>query len=283
MTPECAVDRRRFLQASLAGVAGGIGLHPRLALAASLQNGHPLAPRPGHVPARAKHLIFIFLTGGVSHVDTFDYKPKLRTDSGKTVPGPTLRESSSKPLLGSPFCFSQRGKSGLWISELFPHLGAQADELCIIRTLHTDIVEHFQATLAMHTGSATVPLPSIGAWLSYGLGTFNRNLPSYIALCEQLPYAGAQVWDNSFLPPYHQGVRIRPGNEPIPDLRSPDHSVTQRELEQRMLRDVNEHHMRLRPEDVNLQARSASFETARGMMQVAPRIFNLEGESAATM
>ncbi len=159
----------------------------------------------------------------------------------------------------------------------------QADELCIIRTLHTDIVEHFQATLAMHTGSATVPLPSIGAWLSYGLGTFNRNLPSYIALCEQLPYAGAQVWDNSFLPPYHQGVRIRPGNEPIPDLRSPDHSVTLRELEQRMLRDVNQRHMRLRPEDVNLRARSASFETARGMMEVAPRIFNLESESAATM
>lgn len=283
MASVALVDRRRFLQASVAGVAGGLGLHARLALAANLQNGHPLAPHQGHVPARAKQLIFVFLTGGFSHVDTFDYKPRLKVDAGKTVPGPSLRESSAKPLLPSPFRFTPRGQSGLWISELFPHLGALADELCVIRTLHTDIVEHFQATLAMHTGSATVPLPSLGAWLSYGLGTFNPNLPSYIALCENLPYAGAQVWDNSFLPPYHQGVRIRPGKEPIPDLQPPDSAVTLRELEQRMLRDVNERHLRLRPADLNLSARMASFETARGMMQVAPRIFELEGESEETL
>lgn len=283
MTNSSLVDRRRFLRTSAAGAAANLGLRSRLALAAELQEGHPLAPRHGHVPARAKQLIFVFLTGGFSHVDTFDYKPKLKVDAGKTVPGPSLREASAKPLLPSPFRFTQRGKSGLWVSELFPYLGALADELCVIRTLHTDIVEHFQATLAMHTGSATVPLPSIGAWLSYGLGTFNRNLPSYIALCEHLPYAGAQVWDNSFLPPYHQGVRIRPGPEPIPDLRPPDSAVTLRELEQRMLRDVNEQHLRLRSDDLNLSARMASFETARGMMQAAPRIFNLENESAATL
>jgi hypothetical protein len=277
------LGRRQFLRASAAGAAAGLGLRERLALAADLQNGHPLAPRHGHLPARAKQLIFVFLTGGFSHVDTFDYKPKLKTDAGKTVPGPSLRESSARPLLPSPFRFTQRGQSGLWISELFPHLGAVADELCVVRTLHTDIVEHFQATLAMHTGSATVPLPSIGAWLSYGLGTFNRNLPSYIALCEHLPYAGAQVWDNSFLPPYHQGVRIRPGPEPIPDLHPADSQVTLRELEERMLRDVNERHLRLRPDDLNLSARMASFETARGMMQTAPRIFNLDEESAMTL
>ncbi len=126
------------------------------------------------------------------------------------------------------------------ISELFPHLGTMADELCVIRTLHTDIVEHFQAVLAMHTGSATVPMPSLGAWISYGLGTFNPNLPSYVVLCEHLPYAGTQVWDSSFLPPLHQGVRIIPGPEPIPDLRPPARPVTLRELEQIMLRDVNE-------------------------------------------
>ena len=96
----------------------------------------------------------------------------------------------------------------------------------MIRSLHTDIVEHFQAVLAMHTGSATVPLPSLGAWLSYGLGTFNPNLPSYVVLCEHLPYAGTQVWDSNFLPPIHQGVRIVPGAEPIPDLRPPARSVS---------------------------------------------------------
>ena len=97
------------------------------------------------------------------------------------------------------------------ISELFPNLGTMADELCVIRTLHTDIVEHFQAVLAMHTGSATVPMPGLGAWISYGLGTFNPALPSYMVLCEHMPYAGTQVWDSSFLPPIHQGVRIVPG------------------------------------------------------------------------
>ena len=135
------------------------------------------------------------------------------------------------------------------ISELFPHLGAMADDLCVIRTLHTDIVEHFQAVLAMHTGSATVPMPSLGAWLSYGLGTFNPNLPSYVVLCEHLPYAGTQVWDSSFLPPIHQGVRIVPGPEPIPDLRPPARPVTLHELEQIMLRDVNERHAAARPGD----------------------------------
>jgi hypothetical protein len=283
MPHSSVLGRRQFLHASVAGVAAGLGLRERLALAADLQNGHPLAPRQGHVPPRAKQFIFVFLTGGFSHVDTFDYKPRLKIDAGKTVPGPSLRESSAKPLLPSPFRFTQHGKSGLWISELFPYLGALADDLCIIRTLHTDIVEHFQATLAMHTGSATVPLPSIGAWLSYGLGTFNSNLPSYIALCEHLPYAGAQVWDNSFLPPYHQGVRIRPGPEPIPDLLPPDSALSLRELELRMLRDVNARHLRERSDDLNLSARMSSFETARGMMQVAPRVFGLEGESEKTL
>src|SRR5947209_7914201 len=217
MSLQHLAHRRHFLKCSAAGVAG-LALQQRLSLAAALGDGGPLAPKAGHFPARAKHLIFVFLTGGFSHVDTFDHKPRLRQDDGKTVPGPTLRETSTKPLLGSPFTFRRCGKSGLEISELFPHLGGVADELCVIRTLHTDIVEHFQGVLAMHTGSATVPLPSLGAWLSFGLGTLNPNLPPYLVLCEHLPYAGAQVWDNSFLPPYHQGVRIVPVDEPIPNL-----------------------------------------------------------------
>jgi hypothetical protein len=276
-------DRRRFLTGSAAGLAGAAGLYPRLVLAAALDGGGPLAPRPAHFPPRARHLIMVFLTGGVSHVDTFDYKPRLRADDGKTVTGSGLRGSSTNPLLGSPFAFQARGRSGLMISELFPHLGAVADELCVIRTLHTDIVEHFQAVLAMHTGSATVPLPSLGAWLSYGLGTLNPNLPSYVVLCEHLTYAGSQVWDSSFLPPYYQGVRIVPGDDPIPDLRPPPRPAALQELEQAMLRDVNERHARARPGDLNLRARMKSFETARGMMRVAPEAFNLGRESDATL
>jgi hypothetical protein len=272
-------SRRHFLKCSVAGLAA----YPPLARSQLLHDGHPLAPRPSHFPARAKHLIFVFLTGGFSHVDTFDYKPSLQADSGKLVSGPTLRETSNKPLLGSPFQFRACGQSGLLISELFANLGTIADDLCVIRTLHTDIVEHFQAVLAMHTGSATVPMPSLGAWLSHGLGTLNRNLPSYVVLCEHLPYAGAQVWDSSFLPAYHQGVRILPGNDPIPDLRSPARSVTLQELEQIMLRDVNLRHAGLRPGDQNLPARMASFDTARGMMRVAPEAFSLAAESRQTL
>ena len=206
---------------------------------------------PTHHEAKAKNLLIIFLTGGFSHVDTFDYKPALARYHGKSVPSFGLRpdETHDRPLLGSPFRFRACGESGLMISELFPNLGTMADDLCVIRSLHTDIVEHFQAVLAMHTGSATVPMPSLGAWLSYGLGTFNPNLPAYVVLCEHLPYAGSQVWDSSFLPPLHQGVRIVPGPEPIPDLRPPARPATLRELEQIMLRDVNAYHAEPRPAD----------------------------------
>ncbi len=283
MSPGERGGRRRFLKCCAAGLAGGLGLRGRLGLAAALDGGGPLAPRPAHFAPRAKHLVFVFLTGGFSHVDTFDPKPKLTADHGKTVPGPTLRESSAKPLLRSPFAFGPRGRSGLVMSDLFPHLGTVADELCVVRTLHTDIVEHFQAALAMHTGSATVPLPSLGAWLSYGLGTLNANLPSYFVLCEHIPYAGAQNWDHNFLPPYHQGVRIVPGGEPIPDLRSPARSASLRELESALLRDVNKRHAGARPEDLNLRARMSSFQTAAGMMRVAPEAFDLSKETEATL
>jgi hypothetical protein len=261
----------------------GLSLYPALALAARVNGAHVLAPRPTHFPPRARHLIFAFLTGGVSHVDTFDHKPRLQADHGRVVPSVDLRGNSRQPLMGSPFRFEPHGQSGLVISDLFPHLATVADDLCVIRSLCTDIVEHFQAVLAMHTGSATVPMPSLGSWLSYGLGTRNPNLPPYVVLAEHLPYAGAQVWDNSFLPPVHQGVRVLPGPQPIPDLQPAARSVTLQELEQLMLRDVNELHARARPDDLNLRARMNSFDTARGMMREAPEVFDLSGESEATL
>ena len=222
---ESSGDRpARLLEVDGLGRRDGGLRHAWTLLRAADQNGAGLlAPRPAHHQAKAQNLIVIFLTGGFSHVDTFDYKPALNQRHGEPVPSFGLRsdETGKRPLLGSPFRFRQCGESGLWMSELFPHLGMLADDLCVIRSLHTDIVEHFQAVLAMHTGSATVPLPSLGAWLSFGLGTFNASLPSYMVLCEHMPYAGSQVWDSNFLPPIHQGVRIVPGPEPIPDLRPP--------------------------------------------------------------
>lgn len=285
MSKHHPIGRREFLAAcSAAAAVGSAGsLRQSLALAAELNGGHPLAPRPAHHAAKAERMIFIFLTGGFSHVDTFDPKPKLTADHGKTVGAESLRDVTKQPLLGSPFKFAPAGQSGLAMSELFPRLAGVADELCVIRSLHTDILEHFQATLAMHTGSATIPLPSIGAWLSYGLGTFNANLPSYVVLAEHTPYAGAQVWDNNFLPPHHQGVRIVPGDEPIPDLTPPARDVRLAELERLMLADVNEAYGRSRGDDMNLRARVSSFEVARGMMCEAPEAFDLGRESRATL
>jgi hypothetical protein len=274
------MQRRDFLKCC---TAGSLGLYPALSLAAQVHGAEVLPPRRTHFQPKAQNLIFVFLTGGMSHVDTFDYKPGLRRDHGRILPSVDLRGNSRQPLMASPFRFQAHGQSGLYISELFPYLATVADELCVIRSLHTDIVELFQAVLAMHTGSATVPMPSLGSWLSYGLGSRNPNLPAYMVLAEHLPYAGAQVWDSNFLPPVHQGVRLMPGSRPIPNLDSPARSVTLQELEQIMLRDANELHARLRPGDLNLRARMASFDTARGMMRQAPEVFDLSGESDATL
>jgi hypothetical protein len=275
------VGRRTFL-GSCAAAPASLLAH-QLAVSARVHGGHPLAPQPTHHPARAQHLIFVFLTGGFSHVDTFDPKPKLKADHGKTVSAESLRDVTTQPLLGSPFQFARYGESGLAISELFPHLGAVADDLCVIRTLQTDILEHFQSVLAMHSGSATVPMPSLGSWLSFGLGTLNPNLPPYVVFCEHLPYAGSQVWDSSFLPAEHQGTRLIPGDEPVENLRSPAPTSTLAELEQEMLRGVNAAHAELRAGDPNLRARINSFHTARGMMRAAPEVFDCAGESAATL
>jgi len=275
-----ACSRRQFIRQMAAGAVSSIGVSPLL-WAAEQNGAHVLAPKQTHHVPRAKQLVMIFLTGGYSHVDTFDPKPTLTAKHGEPFPAFGLRpeEARKQPLLGSPFAFEQCGESGLWVSDLFPNLRTVADELFVIRSMHTDIVEHFQATLAMHTGSATIPLPSVGAWLSYGLGTFNLNLPSYVVLAEHLPYAGSQVWDSNFLPPIHQGVRIVPGDDPIADVKSPARSVTLAELEAVMLRELNDTHAKNRPGDDNLAARSASFDSARGMMQIAPEIFNVSNES----
>jgi hypothetical protein len=279
MRNDRSIARRAFLW----GSAAGVGLYNALQSAVEVYGGQVVAPARTHHAPKADHLVVIFLTGGVSHVDTFDEKPRLRTDHGKTVASIGLRGGSTQPLMGSPFRFTSHGESGLRISELFPNLGAVADDLCVFRTLHTDIVEHFQAVLAMHTGSATVPMPSLGSWLSFGLGTLNPNLPAYVVLCEQMPYAGSQVWDSSFLPPVHQGVRIVPGAEPIPNLRSQARSVSLSELEQVMLRDINEAYTRARPDDLAARARTASFDVARGLMREAPEVFDLTRESEATL
>ena len=155
----------------------------------------PLAPRRPHFAPKAKRVIYLFMTGGVSHLESFDPKPKLAADAGK--------KHKERTLLGPRFKFSPAGKAGTPVSELFPHVASCVDDLCVIKSMTGSHFEHFQATLGVHTGSLTVKRPSIGSWVSYGLGTENRNLPSFVVLAPFLPYAGTQVWSSDFLPVTH--------------------------------------------------------------------------------
>jgi hypothetical protein len=248
----------------------------------------PLAPRKPHFPGKAKSVIFLFMSGGVSHVDSFDPKPKLISDHGKTVtfdhPETRNRPGYEKLFLKKPdWKFTPRGKSGIEVSDLFPELAGQIDDITVIRSMHTSHSNHYNATLGMHTGSFTVTRPSIGAWASYGLGTENRNLPSFLVLAPQMPYAGTQVWASDFLPGAHQGTRFVPGNEPIADLRPRVSNSAQQKIELDALAEFNQSHRESRLDDPVLAARIKSFETAFGMQTEMPDAIDLSKEDDKTL
>ncbi|MSR54669.1 MAG: DUF1501 domain-containing protein [Gemmataceae bacterium] len=253
-------------------------------------DGDPLAPKSPHFVPRAKRVIFLNMSGGASHVDSFDYKPKLIADHNKAFRVPEKMLAAFAPdnrvvekyFKKPQWEFKQRGQSGLWISELFPHVAQCADDLCLIRSMRNDHPDHFQATLGMHTGSVTFARPSIGAWVSHGLGTVNRNLPSFIVLAPQLPYAGGQVWASDFLPGCHQGTLVGPGQEPIANIKRRQPATELQELELGLTQAFNRKHLAQRQGDAELTARIKSFETAFGMQAEAPEAFDLSKESDAT-
>lgn len=213
-------------------------------------------------------------------MDSFDPKPRLIADHGKPV---NSNNPKSPKYLAPLWEFKPRGKCGMEISELFPHMAGCADDLCLIRSMHGDHNDHFQATLGIHSGSVSVVRPSIGSWISYGLGTENARLPSFVVLAPELPYAGSQVWSSDFLPAVHQGTRVMAGAEPIPNLnrRAPSEKV--QELELGLLERFNRKHHLQRPADPALAARIKSFETAFGMQQTMPEVLDLSKESDATL
>ncbi len=178
----------------------------------------PLTPKGPHFPAKAKRVIFLFSSGGVSHMDTFDYKPRLFQADGKSLGIGGGLSLDRRPLLRPRWEFRPGGACGTLVSDLFPHIRQCMDDICLIHSMTTDNNEHFEATLAVHTGSFFFTRPSLGAWLSYGLGTLNQNLPSFIVIAPYLPFAGAQVWANDFLPTEHQGTHVTPGKHPIPNV-----------------------------------------------------------------
>src|SRR5262249_52200520 len=194
---------------------GMVGLAGVMADAGLLQAAtpiHPLAPRQPHFPGKAKRVVHLFMNGGPSQVDTFDPKPALEKFHGQKPSGEVhLKRSKIGTLMKSPFSFARRGRSGLEISELFPHLSRCADDLCVIRSMHTNIRNHEPSLLMMTSGETQPTRPSMGSWLLYGLGTDNQNLPGFVVLCPGKPVVGPQLWGNSFLPGIYQGTHIHNG------------------------------------------------------------------------
>lgn len=246
--------------------------------AAELGTDNPLAPKQPHFPAKAKRVIFIYLPGGMSHVDSFDYKPKLIADARNGI----LYQGKRK-LMPPLWDFKPHGKSGIYVSDLFPKIAEAVDDICVINSMRGDHNDHFQATLGIHTGSVTFKRPSIGSWVSYGLGTENQNLPSFVALAPELPYTGAQAWDSDFLPAVHQGTRVVAGEEPVPNLNRRASSPQIQQAELSLLERFNRRHLQSRTADPQLEARLQSYETAFGMQREMPEVLDLSKESDATL
>ncbi|MBI5761583.1 MAG: DUF1501 domain-containing protein [Planctomycetales bacterium] len=286
--PPCA-SRRSLLRSAAAGsmLLPGI-LSELLAEDAGGSNPvDPLAPHESHHAGKAKSVIFLFMSGGVSHVDTFDPKPRLSADHGKQVdldhPETRGRPGYEKLFLKRPqWEFQRHGASGTEVSSLFPHVATCVDDITLIRSLHCDHSNHYNATLGMHTGSFNQARPSIGSWVSYGLGSPNRNFPSFVVIAPQTPYAGSQVWASDFLPGSHQGTLVVPGNEPMRNIQ-PRVPLSRQQRELAALAELNRVHLQQRDHDPALAARIRSFETAFGMQIAAPEAFDLSRETDDTL
>ncbi len=271
---------RRSMIRSLSGVSLLLpGLLSELLVPASAQatggdNTNPLAPKQPMFPAKAKRVIFLYMSGGVSHIDTFDPKPKLQTDHGK--------QHSGDYLIASNYKFKRYAKCEAEVSELLPNIGSCMDDICLIRSMRNDFLNHVQANMGLHGGSVQTIRPSMGSWVSYGLGTVNQNLPSFMVLAPEAPYGGNVVWNSDFLPACHRGICVAPGSEPIANVTRALPNGMQ-DLELGLVDYFNRHHLADRDADKLLTARIKSFETAYGMQKEAPEAFDLSKETDATL
>src|SRR3954467_10990300 len=237
-----------------------------------------------HIPAKAKRVIFLFLAGGPSHVDLFDPKPKLQAESGKPLPFemPKLIRTKTGNLLGSPYKFKKHGQAGIEVSELFPNVASCIDDICVIRSMVADNINHNGACLQMNTGEQAFSRPCMGSWLLYGLGSENQNLPGFVVLSPSQPAQGAPLWSASFLPAAYQGTLVSNLNDPIANLKNMRFSQPMQRKQLDMLGQLNAMHQSARDEDSRLSARIESFELAFRMQTAAPEAFDINGESGAT-
>lgn len=292
-----SLSRRELLWNSGAGF-GGLALAALLgeeglaakATARAARAADPLAPRPGHFASRAKRVIFLFMHGGPSQIDTFDYKPLLQRDHGKPLPfkRPRVVSSETFNLLKSPWEFRQHGASGIWVSELFPEVAKCVDDLCLVHSMHGSNSRHGGALLELHTGSDTFVRPSMGSWITYGLGTENRNMPGFITICPTLTHGGANNWSSAFLPAAFQGTPVGSAGVSskearIPFIANPETPRDLQRLELDFAQELNREHLARAGADQALEGRIESFELAFRMQTTAPELQNLSGESPATL
>lgn len=285
-------EHRATRREMLRGSACGFG---QLSLAAMLGSQAIAGPdvmgtRRTHFTPRAKRIIFLFMWGGPSHVDTFDPKPLLRKLDGQPLSGTSVGSPRAElgTLLGSPFRFAQHGEGGVWISELFPHLARQADQLCVIRSVHTEGSAHGEALLRLHTGQSNLVRPSVGAWVSYGLGSENENLPAFLAISPPRGHGGVQNYGAAFLPARHQATAIGSAEIPIAEARISHLSnpriasdVQREQLD--LVQQLNRDHLASTSKDSSIEGLIANYELAYRMQSTIPGLMDLGSETQETL
>ncbi len=254
---------------------------------------NPLAPKAPHFPAKAKRVIFLFMQGGVSHVDSFDYKPRLFQDDGKMMDFADLRtiaktgKGGTQRVMKPMWEYKQRGQSGLWASELFPEMAQHVDDFCLIKSMHTEGIAHGPATLFLHTGTTTFIRPSMGSWVNYGLGTENENLPGFVSISPSLGNGGPRNYGSAFLPAAYQGTPLGRAGVPAKDTNfrniAPGREPAAARRQFDLLRELNAEQVASKPGDTELEAVLGSYELAWRMQSQAPNVVDLSGESPETL
>lgn len=275
-------SRRHLLQTSACGF-GSLALADLLQTTqAAAADGTAAAPLAHH-PARARRVIFLFMHGGPSQVDLFDYKPRLQQDDGKDLPfsaAPNINAVSR--LMKSPWKFAQHGESGLWMSELLPELSRQADELCVVRSMHSRGQSHGQAVCMLHTGSDNFVRPSVGAWVAYGLGTENQRLPAFVSISPPSGHGGPRNYGTAFLPASYQATTIgrsgKLGEARVENMLSGSDALDTQRRQLDLLQSLNREHLTRAVADAQIEGAIASFELAFRMQQAAPDVLDLSKE-----
>ncbi|HEV3438334.1 MAG TPA: DUF1501 domain-containing protein [Gemmata sp.] len=287
------LSRRTVLKSTASGFGylafAALAHEQAIRAAAAEAASNPLAPKKPQFPAKAKRVIFLCMDGGPSHVDTFDYKPKLTADDGKAPPPRRGGFGGGGKLLASPFAFQKRGNSGLWISDLFPELSKHADDLCILNGMQTDLPNHPQAFIQMHCGIFQFPRPSLGAWVLYGLGTENANLPGFITLSPPQNNGGPVNYGSSFLPAMYQGTKIGrgpaagPNAQTVSNLKNPKQSMPAQRVQLDFVQSLNQNALEAVGENPGIEGLISSYELAFRMQAELPKLMDLSKENATTL